>query len=99
MDPLTPSLLLKLALSAYALGSFSSLAAARRDQLANWLGSGCAAIAGTCGILASVLALAPGANRVPAAFELWPSLIPYVRLTIRLDPLSAYFLLIVSLLA
>src|SRR5439155_11011703 len=33
------------------------------------------------------------------SFELWPSLIPYVQLTVKLDPLGAFFLLLVSALA
>jgi hydrogenase-4 component B len=31
-------------------------------------------------------------------FELWPSLIPYLKLSIRLDPLSAFFVLLASFL-
>ena len=93
-----PDLLLKLSLSAYAFGIVAGLAAARRDELARLAGAGAGLAAGTCGVAAALSELigAPG-KRV--AFNLWPSLLPHLRLGVRLDPLGAYFLLIVSALA
>ena len=46
-----------------------------------------------------MLGLTSGAGDSRAAFELWPSLIPYLQLTVKLDPLGAFFVLIVSFLA
>ena len=46
-----------------------------------------------------MLGLTSGAGDGRAAFELWPSLIPYLQLTVKLDPLGAFFVLIVSFLA
>lgn len=99
MDLLSPAFLLRIALGAYAAGVAGSLLGLRRPSLANMLGFGCATLAGVAGIGAAVLVLTAGAGTQTAAFELWPSLIPYVRLTVNLDALSAFFLLIVSLLA
>ena len=99
MLPLTPTLLLQLALSAYALGAVSSLLALKRDGIANALGFGSATVGGLCGILAATAALISGSALENNSFELWPSLIPYIKLWVRLDALGAFFLLIVSLLA
>lgn len=98
MDPRSPTLWLQLALCAYAVGVGGGLAAMRRERMANLVGFGSAVAAGTCGIISAVLALAWPPPTAPG-FELWPTLIPYVSLTVKLDALGAFFLLIVSLLA
>jgi hydrogenase-4 component B len=90
--------LLQFALCAYVVGVFGSMAALRRERLANLVGFGSATVAGICGIGAALLALTGGTAPGAESFELWPPLIPYVRLTIRFDALSAFFVLIVSLL-
>jgi hydrogenase-4 component B len=92
-------LLLKIALGAYAAGVVSSLLALRHERIANLAGFGCTVLGGIAGLGASVLALAFGEARQNQAFELWPSLVPYVKLSVKLDALSAFFVLIVSLLA
>jgi hydrogenase-4 component B len=99
MDAPSPLLLFKFALWAYAAGIVGSLLALRREKAANLIGFGGASIASICGLGAAVLTLAPGTASAPATFELWPSLVPYVKLSIKLDPLGAFFLLIVSTLA
>jgi hydrogenase-4 component B len=99
MDLPSPALLLQLALGAYALGMAGSLVALRRERLANLAGFGCAAVAGALGIGAGVLGLTSRPADGGAAFALWPSLLPYFQLTVKLDPLGAFFVLIVSLLA
>ncbi len=99
MDLFSPILFLKIALCAYATGIVASLLALRREKVANFAGFGCASLAAVSGIWAAVLALTSGSAGGPAAFELWPSLVPYVKLSVRLDPLGAFFLLIVSTLA
>src|SRR5205823_2734566 len=93
MDAFSAGLLLKITLCAYAVGAAGSPLALRREKLANLVAFGSASIAGLCGIAAALLALTGGQT---AAFELWPSLIPNVLLTVKLDPLGAFFLLIVS---
>jgi hydrogenase-4 component B len=92
------SLLLKFCCCAYLAGIIGSLLALRRERAANLIGFGAALLGGVCGIGAAVIALA-GGDLENARFELWPSLIPYVKLAVKLDPLGAFFLLIVSLLA
>ena len=98
MDSLSSVLLLKAALCIYGVGIVGSLAALRRERIANVVGFGSATVAAVCGILAAVLALTVEQG-LGGSFELWPSLIPYVKLTVKLDPLSAFFVLIVSVLA
>jgi hydrogenase-4 component B len=98
MDPRSPALWLQLAMCAYAVGVVGGLAALRQEKLANLVGFGSAAIAGACGITSAVLALARPLPEV-SCFQLWPTLVPYVSLTVRLDALGAFFLLILSLLA
>jgi hydrogenase-4 component B len=99
MDLPSPTLLLRLALCVYGLGIVGSLLALRRETIANLVGFGCAAVAGALGIGAAVLGLTSGQGGTSAAFELWPSLVPYIQLTVKLDPLGAFFVLIVSTLA
>jgi hydrogenase-4 component B len=99
MDLLTPTFLLKLTLCSYVVGILGSLLALRRERAANLLGFGSSSFGGLCGLGAAVLTLVSRPTGDLASFELWPSLIPYVKLTVKLDPLSAFFVLIVSLLA
>ncbi len=91
--------LLKLCLSLYVLGTLASVICLKRERLANWLGFGSAILAGLSGAGAAVTGLVGRTLAQSPAFDLWPSLIPYVRLTVRLDALGAFFLLILSLLA
>jgi hydrogenase-4 component B len=99
MAAFSPLLALKVTLWAYAFGIVASLLALRRDKAATLLGFGSATIAGLAGIWAAILALTSPGPAHPAAFEFWPPLIPYLRLSVKLDALSAFFVLIVSLLA
>ncbi|HWI59902.1 MAG TPA: hydrogenase 4 subunit B [Bacillota bacterium] len=90
-------LLYKLTLCGYSLGLVGSLLAVRREKAANLVGFGSAILAALCGIGTALVALI---NREEnAAFELLPALVPYVRWTVRLDPLGVFFLLILSALA
>src|SRR5512143_3728102 len=99
MNPFTAGVLFKIALWAYAVGAAGSLLAVRKDRVANVLGFGSALAGGLCGGVAAVTALAGGGGSEPVGFELWGSLIPYVKLTVKLDALGAFFLLLVSFLA
>src|SRR6266581_3343779 len=95
----SPALLLKLAFWGYAVGVAGSLIALRRERVATLIGFGSATIAGACGIGAGLARLTWGRRGGEQAFELWPSLIPYLKLSVKLDPLGAFFVMIVSLLA
>jgi hydrogenase-4 component B len=99
MDFLSSVLLLKIALCAYGAGIVGSLLALRSDKAANLLGFGSAVVGGACGLGAALLALLGGSVPEGASFELWHSLVPYVRLSVKLDGLAAFFLLILSCLA
>src|SRR3974390_1797655 len=99
MDLPSPTLLLQLALCAYALGMAGSLVALKRQELANAVGFGCALLAGALGLAAGVLGLTSGSGDTRMAFELWPSLVPNLKLTVKLDPLGAFFVTIISLLS
>jgi hydrogenase-4 component B len=94
-----PTLLLKAALWVYAAGGVGSLLALRKEKLANLIGFGGGTLGGLSGIGAVLGFLKSGRAAQPVAFDLWTSLIPYLRLSIKLDALGAFFLLIVSLLA
>jgi hydrogenase-4 component B len=98
MELPSATLLLQIALCAYGVGMLGSLAALRRERLANLVGFGSATAASVCGIGAALLALIGEPGQGTAAFELWPSPIPSVKLALKLDPLSAFFVLIVSVL-
>ena len=98
MDALSSGFLLKIALLAYAAGIVGSLSALGREKAANCIGFGSAILGGLCGIGAAVLGLASGTAGT-AAFEVWPSAVPYVKFSVKLDALGAFFVLIVSLLS
>jgi hydrogenase-4 component B len=98
MDPLC-LLLLKTALLCYLAGAGSSLVFLGREKAATVTAFGCGAVGALFGLFSAIVAL--GRNEVATILpvELWPSLIPYVRFSVKLDALSAFFLLIVSILA
>src|SRR5439155_14036205 len=60
---------------------------------------GSAALAALCGVCAAIAFLAGGAGRPDIYWHFLESAVPYLRFSVRLDPLSAFFVLIVSLLA
>src|SRR5665213_1077154 len=93
-----PEFLLKLCILGYAAGAVAGLLLLRFEKLAGNFSFGFAALASVCGAIASVRALTAGATAQSQTFELLPSLVPYVQFTVRLDPLGAFFWLIVSLL-
>ena len=62
-------------------------------------GFGLAAAGGFCGVLSCASALATGAATGSRSFDLFPSLIPYVRFSIHADALGCFFGMMVSLLA
>ncbi|HOX57601.1 MAG TPA: hydrogenase 4 subunit B [Candidatus Paceibacterota bacterium] len=99
LTDLQSTTLLQFALCVYGVGGVGSLAAIRREKLANLVGFGSGTVAAICGIGAALLALIGEPADGARSFDLWPSLIPFVRLSVKLDPLSAFFVLIVSVLA
>src|SRR6266702_1886939 len=90
--------LLNLSLLGYLIGTAAGLLFLRQEKLANLFSFGCAALAALAGLIACVASLATGAAVSAPRVQLLPSLIPYVQFTVRLDPLAAFFGLIISLL-
>ena len=95
--PLAPTTLLDIALFGYAVGALGAIVFLRASRAANGWAFGWAAFGGLCGVLGCGWALFAGKLDDPV--PLLPSLLPYVQFTARLDALSAFFGLIVSLLA
>ena len=91
--------LLTCALWAYVAGMVGALLFQRAERLANGFGFGLAAAGGFCGVLSCAAALATGAATGSRSFELFSSLIPYVRFSIHADALGCFFGMMVSLLA
>ncbi|MHB8520261.1 MAG: hydrogenase 4 subunit B [Limisphaerales bacterium] len=90
------SCLLTTTLASYAVGSLFGILCLRRERLATWLSFGSATLAAACGVITALLALTGAPASDPGSFEILPSMIPYLRYTVRLDPLAAFFLLVVS---
>src|ERR1017187_1919824 len=96
---ITPTTLLPLGLLVYVLGCAAGLLFLRHEKLANLCSFGCTTLAALCGGIACVMSLTAGPAAAPIQLQLLPTLIPYVQFTVRLDPLSAFFGLLVSLLS
>ncbi len=90
--------LLVLALLGYGLGGGAGLLFCRHEKAANVGSFGCASLGALCGLVSAVTALATGLEAAHPRLQLLPSLIPNVNFSARLDPLSAFFVLVVSLL-
>jgi hydrogenase-4 component B len=90
--------LLPLTLVGYVVGTAAGLLFLRADKLANLFTFGCGSLAALCGAVSCGISLATGTAAVNKSFEVFPSLIPYVRFSVRADPLGCFFGLIVSLL-
>src|SRR2546428_2721233 len=70
----------------------------RREKLANIFSFGAGSLSALAGLLAGLCFLAGGPGTPAPQSELLPALNPYIKFTVRLDALGAFFLLIVSLL-
>ena len=93
-----PFSLLVVSLCGYAVGAVGALVFMRREKLANVFSFGMASLSALGGLLAALAFLSAGPGAVISKVDLLPSFIPYIQFTVRLDPLGAFFLLIVSLL-
>src|SRR5580765_5255698 len=91
-------ILFKCSLAGYAAGAVMGLLLLRFEKLATVFGFGIASLSALCGLVSSVISLAGGGALSNASFPVLPSLIPYVQFSVRLDALSLFFVMIVSLL-
>lgn len=80
-------------LTGYSLGILLPLLARHRPPIQNGLAHGAAFLGAAGGVMAGVAGLAAEG---PFVFSL-PSTLPLLRYVIRLDPLSAFFVLVISL--
>jgi hydrogenase-4 component B len=90
----SPNTWLVASLCGYAIAAAAGLLFMRRERLAAVISFGLAALSAVSSLLAGLSFLAGGNEPL----ELLPPLLPYLKLTVRLDALGAFFLLIVSLL-
>jgi hydrogenase-4 component B len=93
-----PAALLVASFCGYVVGAAAGLLFMGRQRTASALSFGAAALSAVAGMLAALLVLSGGAGAPSPQFELLTSVIPYIKFTIRLDALGAFFLLIVGLL-
>lgn len=94
-----PVFLLTVALWTYVAGAVGALCFQRAERFANGIGFGLGAAGGVFGVVSCAWALAAGAGGASRSFDLLPSLIPFVRLSLHPDALGCFFGMIVSLLA
>ncbi len=92
-------LLFNAGLALYLAGAVAALAMIRWPAGARILSFGLALLGGLIDIAASAIALAPGATTHATTQWTLPSGVPLVSWTIRLDPLSAFFSLVLGILA
>ena len=93
-EPLTVHLFV-VCLAAYAVGALASFALTRFPRMASLTGFSGALIGGLAGCLTSLCGLSQGTS---PGFTLLPAVMPFARLSVQLDPLAAFFTLVISLL-
>jgi hydrogenase-4 component B len=93
------AVLLALSLCGYVIGTALGLLFQRQEKLASALSFGSSVLASLSGGIAAVHFLSGGAGMPAPQFDVFPSSIPFIRFSVRIDALSAFFLLLVSLLA
>ncbi|MFA5265353.1 MAG: proton-conducting transporter membrane subunit, partial [Opitutaceae bacterium] len=96
---LAPATLLNASLCGYAMGVLGGLLLLKRDRLANVFCFGATALAALSGLSAALLSLAAGAGGAAPHSMLFRGPLSWLQVSVRLDPLSALFLLLVSLLS
>lgn len=94
MELWQPGAFLTIALFAYGLGAGLSLVFHRRDAVARVIGFGLATIGSLAGLMAAILALL--VSGPITQFTIASSGAPILAVQIRLDPLAAFFLLVLS---
>src|ERR1051325_1133109 len=99
MDAAILSTLLQVVLCGYIAGGVAGILFWRRDKLAGFFSFGLATLAAGCGILISIYFLMRSAVMPAPSIRLLPQLLPYLEFSVQLNPLSAFFLLLISLLA
>ncbi|ACB75742.1 hydrogenase 4 subunit B [Opitutus terrae] len=91
------NLLLLGSLAGYAAGVVLALLCVRRERLAALVGFGAPALAALAGLVAALRLLLGGVGAPLPRFEFIPPLFPFLTLTVRVDALGAFFLVVSSL--
>ena len=92
----SPGVLLGLALAGYVIGAVGALAMWNGPREAGWWSFGWALAAATCGLVAAISALMGGKGGSVWSGSFQVSLLMFP-MTLRLDALGAFFVLVVSL--
>ena len=87
-----PDTLLIASLCGYVIGAVAGLVFMRREGLANVFSFGAASLSALGGLLAGLFFLAAGIGTPAPQSELLPALNPYIKFTVRIDALGAFFL-------
>jgi len=87
--------LFRICLSAYGVGAVSSFGLTRFPRMASLAGFSGALIGSLAGCLAALTGMNPGAS---PALTILPASMPLFRFSVQLDPLAAFFTLVISLL-
>lgn len=93
-----PAILLIVAACAYVAGIAGALLLRRAGRLALGVGFGLAAVGGACGFLSGVTSLATGQAVARGSVMFWSGPVPNLQLVLQADPLSCFFVTIVSML-
>ena len=93
-----PPAILAGSLAGFVVGAAAGLSLMRRERLASALSFGAAALSALGLLLAGLSTLGHGPGAPAPSFDLVPSFVPYIAFSVRLDALSAFFLMIVGLL-
>ena len=88
-------LLFNATLILYTIGSLTAFVSCKQPRSANWTAHAFSFLGGTCGMLTALSVLA---GKTAAAISLWP-IVNGISFSFRIDSLSAFFLLIVSIVA
>jgi len=89
IQPATP---LIASLCGYVIGAVAGLLFMRREKLANAFAFGAASLSALSSLWAALFFLAAGTGAPVPQIKLLPALIPYIKFTVRLDPLGGVYL-------
>ena len=98
MEPFASTLLVW-AVCGYITGGVGGLLLFRYQKAANLFSNGAAVLAAACAFCAAAITLVGGTTVQIQQLEFLQSPVPFLRFSVRLDALSAYFVLVISLLS
>jgi len=90
------SILFQMSILLYLLAAAVSLALVKFDKICNILSNAICIVAAVCGVAAALIKMLFVSSTI--AIDVYTSVIPFVSINIKLDNLSAFFLLMLSIL-